>query len=165
MDLRRALRHCCYFRHRVRRLFPTSTLKEIEVATQASETGHGGEVVVAIEGGLTLRELCAGLTPRERAFQVFSELGVWDTECNHGVLIYLLLADRAVEIVADRGINKIVGPEGWAKICREMEEFFRAGDFRLGVLTGVERVTAVLVEHFPRRAGDRNELVDKPSLL
>ena len=97
--------------------------------------------------------------PRERALDIFSQLRVWDTEHNNGVLIYLLLADRDVEIIADRGIDAHVGAAGWETICRAMEKDFRAGLFEHGVIKGIEDVSRLLARHFPPAPpGRRNEL-------
>jgi uncharacterized membrane protein len=119
----------------------------------------------AVEGSLDLFDLLRGMTARERALQVFSQLGVWDTEENNGVLIYLLLADRDFEIVADRGIHRIVGSAGWEPIARRMEAAFRAGDFQRGIIEGIDAVGEVIARHYPRRGGDSNELPDRPIVL
>ncbi len=103
-----------------------------------------------MEGALHIEPLLRGQSARERAIDVFSQLRIWDTEQNNGVLIYLLLADRDVEIVADRGIDAKVGPEEWERICRRMEAAFRQADFEGGVVGGIREVTRHLVEHFPR---------------
>ena len=99
------------------------------------------------------------------AIDVFSQLRIWDTERNNGVLIYLLLADRDVEIVADRGIDAKVGPEEWERICRKMESAFRQGDFQSGVVGGIQDVTRHLAEHFPPIGDDRDEFPDEPVVL
>jgi uncharacterized membrane protein len=109
--------------------------------------------------------LWRGVSARERAVEVFANLRVWDTEENNGVLIYLLLADRDVEIVADRGIHARVGAEGWEIICRAMETQFRAGHFEQGVLDGIAQVSAQLTRHFPGPDRRGDELPDKPVLL
>ncbi|MBT9459375.1 MAG: TPM domain-containing protein, partial [Burkholderiaceae bacterium] len=100
-----------------------------------------------------------------RAIELFAQLRVWDTECNTGLLIYLLLADRSVEIVADRGVLAKVGSQEWGQVCRQMEDAFKLSKFEAGVVGGVQAVTQHLVRHFP--AGDRrgNELTDQPVLL
>ena len=103
-------------------------------------------------------------TPRERAVEMFAELRVWDTEQNNGVLIYLLLADRDIEIVADRGISAKVRPAEWEEICRAMEAQLRRGDYGAAVVQGIEAATRVLARAFPPRAGDRDELPDRPAL-
>ena len=137
----------------------------IEKAIKASEGMHRGEIRFVVEGMLDNTPLLRGQTARERAIDVFSQLRIWDTERNNGVLIYLLLADRDVEIVADRGIDAKVGTEEWERICRKMEAAFRQADFEGGVVGGIQEVTRHLTEHFPPIGDDRNELPDKPVVL
>ena len=149
----------------VNRAFPTDTLVAIDGAIKASEATHRGEIRFAVEGALHIEPLWRGQTARERAIDVFSQLRIWDTEHNNGVLIYLLLSDRNVEIVADRGIDAKVGPREWERICRKMEAAFRQGDFEGGVVGGIQEVTRHLAEHFPPIGDDRNELPDKPVVL
>src|SRR4029079_7443826 len=117
------------------------------------------------EGALDGAPLFRNQPARERALDIFSQLRIWDTAHNNGVLIYLLLADHDFEIVADRGIDANVGPEGWEKICLEMEADFRAGDFEGGVLKGIAAVSRELAAHFPRRGAGPNELPDAPVVL
>ena len=150
---------------RVRRAFPGESLAAIDRAVKASEATHRGEIRFAVEGALDIGPLFGGQSARERAIDVFSQLRIWDTEKNNGVLIYLLLADRDVEIVADRGIDAKVGPQEWERICRAMETVFRQGDFEGGVILGIREVTRHLAAHFPPGGGDRNELPDKPVVL
>jgi len=149
----------------VDRAFPGDTLIAIDSAIKASEATHSGEIRFVVEGALDIAPLFGGQTARERAIDVFSQLRIWDTERNNGVLMYLLLADRDVEIVADRGIHAKVGPQGWEKICREMETAFRQGDFEGGMVRGIQAVTRHLAEHFPAAGDDRNELPDNPVVL
>ena len=107
-----------------------------------------------------------GVTPRQRALQTFAHLGVWDTDANNGVLIYVLWADRDVEIVADRGIHGKVGSSEWEAVCRTMETAFRDGHYAEGAEQGIARISALLAQHFPRVAGSRaNELPDRPLIL
>jgi uncharacterized membrane protein len=122
-------------------------------------------VCFAIEAALPLTRVWHGQTPRDRALEVFSSLRVWDTERNDGVLVYLLLADRDVEIVADRGIHARVGPSAWEAICKSMEEAFRAGRYGEGATRGIEAINALLAEHSPRTTEGPNELSDRPILL
>ena len=150
---------------RINRAFPVDTLVAIDRAIKASEATHRGEIRFVVEGALDTAPLLRGQTARERAIDVFSQLRIWDTERNNGVLIYLLLADRDVEIVADRGIDAKVGPEEWERICRKMEAAFRQGDFEEGVIDGIQKVTRHLSEHFPPIGDDRNELPDTPVVL
>jgi uncharacterized membrane protein len=149
----------------VDRAFPRDTLTAIDKAIKASEAAHRGEIRFAVEGALHIEPLLRGQTARERAIDVFSQLRIWDTEHNNGILIYLLLADRDVEIVADRGIDAKVGPQEWEGICRKMEAAFRQADYEGGVVVGIQEVTRHLVKHFPPVGDDRNELPDKPVVL
>lgn len=150
---------------RVRKLFPNATLKTIEVAIQQSESQHSGELRFVIENSLTTRQIGVGLSSRQRAVEVFSNLRVWDTEENSGVLIYLLLAERTVQIIADRGINKKVAQSEWDSIVQAMQNQFRQGDFQAGSVTGIERITTLLAQHFPADADNPNELPDAPVIL
>ena len=152
-------------RWRVDRAFPRDTLTAIDKAIKASEAMHRGEIRFAVEGALHIEPLLRGQTARERAINVFSQLRIWDTEHNNGILIYLLLSDRDVEIVADRGIDAKVGPQEWERICRGMEAAFRRADFEGGGIGGIKEVTRLLAEHFPAAGDDRNELPDKPVVL
>lgn len=166
MNFARILRHLATGRVALRRLFPGSALSAIEQAIETSEIGHGGEIRFAVEPGLNLLPLLKDQSARERAIEVFSQLGVWDTEQNNGVLIYLLVADRDVEIVADRGINGKVDREKWECICHEMENAFSQGKFEAGVIAGIRAVGAHLREHFPSEQGEQqNELADRPVIL
>ena len=164
MKTQRILKHLLTTHGQVTRAFPRSALNAIEKAIKSSETAHAGEIRFVVEGGLDGMPLFKGQSPRERAIELFAQLRVWDTEHNTGLLIYLLLADRAVEIVADRGIHAKVGAEEWRKVCRQMEAAFRQSNYEGGVIGGVQAVTQHLVRHFP--AADRaNELSDKPVTL
>lgn len=149
----------------VKRYFPRHVLAGIERAIGESEADHMGEIRFAVEAALDFWPLMRGKMARERALEVFSRLRVWDTEHNSGVLIYLLLADRDVEIVADRGIHAQVGDAQWQRICRMMEEDFRQGRFEQGVLAGIREISALLVRHFPATAVNPDELPDKPVVL
>jgi uncharacterized membrane protein len=148
----------------VRRLFPQTALDNIERTIAQTEATHDGQIRFAVEHALDFPHLVAGLSARERALDVFSRLRVWDTEHNNGVLIYLLLADRDVEIIADRGIHANVGA-GWEPVCRAMEERFRKGEFEAGVIEGIRAVGEHLAQHFPSERGGENELPDKPVIL
>ena len=167
MDWSRLFRHLFATHSARQRAFPRRTLDAIEAAIGASERLHGAEIRFAIEGSLEPADVRHGKTPRARALEVFSGLGVWDTEANNGVLIYVLLADKDVEIVADRGYNLRVTNDEWADICRAMERLYRAGDFEAGSLEGVRRVGEIVARHFPPRPDGRNddELPNRPALL
>ena len=165
MNIQRIARHLLMTDGQVSRTFGRSTLNKIEAAIKASEAEHVGEIRFAVEGGLDGAPLFRGQSARERAIELFSQLRVWDTQHNTGVLIYLLLADRAVEIVADRGIHAKVASQEWSKVCREMEAAFREANFEGGVVSGVQAVTRHLKQHFPSDGHDRNELPDQPVVL
>ncbi len=165
MGMGRILRHLWYGNWQVSRAFPASALDRIGSAIAASEARHGGEIRFAVEASLDGIPLLKGLTARDRAVEVFSDLRVWDTEANNGVLIYVLLADHDVEILGDRGIHSKVGEAGWEAACRAMEEEFRAGRFEAGAVKGIEAVGALLERHFPHAGGDLNELPNRPAVL
>jgi uncharacterized membrane protein len=165
MNIRRIGRHLIEHRWRLRRIFPPASLARIEQAIKAGEATHSGQVRFVVEGALDGESLFRNQPARERALDVFSQLRIWDTAHNSGVLIYLLLADRDVEIVADRGIDAKVGAAGWEKICVEMETQFRVGNFEGGVIKGVEAVSHELATHFPRSGAGPNELPDAPVVI
>jgi uncharacterized membrane protein len=166
MNFSRLGRHLLALPGAVRRAFPPAAMAAIEQAIARSETQHRGEVRFAVEAALDASSLLAGESARERALEVFAQLGVWDTAENNGVLVYLLLADRDVEIVADRGINALAGHAQWEAICRTMEAALRRGEFEQAVLGAIEAITQLLARHFPPRAGaERNELADRPTIL
>jgi uncharacterized membrane protein len=162
---------CRFFKHffshpwQVNRHLSAIALHEIEKAIAASEKKHAGEMHLVVESGLHPMEIFYKKTPKKRAIELFGRLNIWDTELNNGVLIYLLLADRDVEIVADRGIDKHVGHAGWEKICREMEDLFRKSEFEAGVLHGIDKIGAVLEKHFPITSAKKNEISNKPLIL
>jgi uncharacterized membrane protein len=167
MDWGRWFRHSFAVGSSLHRAFPAGTLDAIERAIDESELAHRGEIRFAIEGSLEPGEVWQGKSPRDRALEVFAGLGVWDTHENNGVLIYVLLADRDVEIVVDRGFNGLVPREQWSAVCDHMEQEFRAGRFREGAVAGVQEVGRIVAHHFPQRPGDptRDELPNRPALL
>lgn len=140
--------------------------ERIAARIEASERRHGGEIRVMVEAGLPISYLRRGASPRERAVAMFGKLNVWDTERNNGVLVYLLLAERAIEIVADRGLSRHVGAAEWAEIADSMRDDFRAGRIEAGLARAVDAVDALLVRHFPPRDGDADvdELPNAPVL-
>src|SRR5687767_2886812 len=159
----RWIRHLFLDYFAFRRAFPAGTLLAIERAVGEQERRHRGELRVVLEGGLPLAALMAGRTARERALEHFARLRVWDTEDNAGVLIYLLLADRRIEIVADRGIHARVGETAWETISGAMQREFAAARFEAGMVTGLAAVGDLLAQHFPARQGENpNELPDAP---
>lgn len=165
MNLKRVMLHLSTGRAAVRRAFPQQTLDAIERAIRATEAQHDGQIRFAVEHALDLSPLLAGQSARQRAVEVFANLHVWDTEHNNGVLIYLLLADRDVEIIADRGIHARLNKDVWESICQRMEALFREGRFEAGVLAGIHAVGEHLTRHFPAQSGKTNEMPDSPVLL
>ena len=165
MSIKRIGKHLLEHRWRVRREFPPRVLDAIEQAIKAGEATHSGQVRFVVEGALDGGPLFRNQSARERALDVFAQLRIWDTAHNNGVLIYLLLADRDVEIVADRGIDAKVGAEGWERICRAMEVEFRSGQFERGAIDGIAAVSRELAKHFPPGGPHRNELPDKPVVM
>lgn len=166
MQMGRFFRHIFSFPWRVRTIFPRRSLKAIETAIADSEHSHLGELRFVVEHALDIAELWREVTPRQRAVELFSRLRVWDTEHNSGVLIYLSLADRQVEIVADRGIHARVGDAVWTDICRAMETRFRAGEFERGIIEGIAAITELLQRYFPAQGLDNpNEMSDESVVL
>ncbi len=153
MQLARMIKHVAATHWRTRMLFPARTLDAIEQAIARVERAHTGQIRFAIETALTPWHVLCAVTPRARALEAFAHLKVWDTALNNGVLIYVLLADRSVEIVADRGFAGRVSQSEWDAVCRLMEEHFRAGRFEAGSIAGVDALGALLARHFP--AGGR----------
>ena len=159
----RLLRHLLTPHWLALRAFPPGALRQIESAIKASERLHDGELRFAVEAGLPLPFLKT--TTRKRAEALFGQLGVWDTEHNSGVLIYVQLVDHRIEIVADRGISARVEQAQWNAICRAMEDEFKRREFLKGALQAIEAITALLARHFPPRGRNPNELADKPVVL
>jgi len=164
MNIKRIARHLVTTHWQVNRAFPHQALIAIEKTIKTSETAHLGEIRFVVEGALDATPLFKGQSARERAIDVFSQLRLWDTEHNNGVLIYLLLADRDVEIIADRGIHAKAGAREWESICRKMETAFKQANYEGGVVGGIEAVTQHLSRHFPSFGGG-NELSDRPVVL
>ena len=165
MSIRRIGRHLLEHHWRARRAFPRAMLDRITQAIKAGEATHSGQVRFVVEGALDGAALFRHQSARDRALDLFSHLRIWDTAHNNGVLIYLLLADRDVEIIADRGIDAHVGAQGWETICRAMEADFRAGQFERGVINGIAAVSRELATYFPPQAGQPNELPDQPVVM
>ena len=148
-----------------RRRFGPQVLSQIEQAIGEAEAAHSGEIRFVVETALPEQAIWRRVTPRERALQVFALLRVWDTHHNNGVLIYVLRADRAVEIIADRGISVRVSEREWQAVCREVEGHYRAGRYAEGSRAAVEGVARLLGEHFPPGGSGTNELPNQPVLL
>jgi uncharacterized membrane protein len=163
--LRRALRHL--FAGSAQALYPNASLQKIAAAIAEGETQHRGQVCFAVESSLPVTAVLAGREARHCAHEAFAHLRVWDTAANNGVLVYLLMADHQIEIVADRGLDGLVAPSQWEAVCQQMEQRLRAGEAEVAALKSVEMVSALLAEHFPRTGADAidNELPDHPRIL
>jgi uncharacterized membrane protein len=168
--IRRLLRHRWYDQGTLRRALPAAAMERLTRRVQASEQRHSGEIRFYIEAGLPAsylwRRLPLAQLVRQRALTLFGKLRVWDTEHNNGVLIYLLLAERSIEIVADRGLNRHIPPQDWQAMIARMADAFRAGRFEEGLTQALEEISALLVQHFPLATGGANpdELPDAPVL-
>ena len=165
MDLKRFWRHVRMNPVTVRRSFSPATLDAIQGAIAAEEKRHRGEIRFVVEAELSSGDLWRGLASRERAREVFAAHGVWNTDENTGILVYLLLADHRVEIVADRGITAKVAEGEWAEICHLMEGHFRAGRFEEGSIAGVRAISELLARHFPAQGDNPDELPNRPVLI
>jgi uncharacterized membrane protein len=165
--LARILKHRWYDETDTRRALDPAALDRIEARIAASERRHSGEIRVCVEAGLPLSYLWRDATARERAISMFGKLRVWDTEANNGVLIYLLLAEHAIEIVADRGVARVVPPSQWDAIVGGMREAFRAGRYEQGLNAAVDAVDGLLAQHFALSADAANpdELPNRPHLV
>jgi uncharacterized membrane protein len=160
----RLARHRWNDRSDVDRALPPEAMQRLAARVAASEQRHSGEIRVCVEPSLPTSYVLKGLVARDRAIMMFGKLRVWDTEHNNGVLIYLMLAERAIEIVADRGLNRHVGRDEWQAIVDRMREALQAGRFEDGLNDAIDAVDALLARHFPLGAGETNpnELPDAP---
>ncbi len=163
--MRRLLRHLLFFPWRLRQIFSHDVLAAIEREIAASEQRHSGQIRFAVEANLDLMQLLRGLSSRDRALELFAQLRVWDTECNNGVLIYLMLAEHRVEIVADRGFNAKLEPAVWQDICRRLQERLHRGEYAAGICACIHEVDVQIATHFPDTGAGVNELPDRPVLL
>jgi uncharacterized membrane protein len=155
--------HLIMTRWQLRRCFSERVLDAITTAVQTSEQQHGGEIRVAVEAEWPLSVLWRGLTPRERAVQVFAQLHVWDTTQRNGVLIYISLADRDVEVVADRGLDQLISAQEWQGVCQRLEQAFRQGRYQAAMCDAIHDIGVLMARAYPR--ADRNEQPDRPVLL
>jgi TPM domain len=165
VNLRRVLRHLLMTRWRERRAFAPAALEAIREAITGSERRHSGQIRFAVEGALHGMRLLRGQSPRQRALELFASLHLWDTHERNGVLIYLLLADRAVEIVVDRGAHQRAETAHWHRVCRQMEAKLRDGLYLEGVIGGIEAVTEVMAAHFPPTGKPDRNLPDEPLVI
>lgn len=165
INLKRCTQHLTSANWHLKRAFPQETLNAIEWRIKNSEARHLGEIRFVIEVALSGVLLFRNQSARERAIEIFSQLRIWDTDYRNGVLIYLLLADHSVEIVADRGIDIKVGDPVWKKICHDMEVAFHDKHYEQGAFGGIDAITHLLTQHFPANALNKNELPDNVMIL
>ena len=163
--LKRVCRHLFISPLALRKRFPKAVMQRIEQAIAASEKNHLGEIRFAVELNLPLLDVLGKKSGRQRAIEIFSQLRVWDTEQNNGVLIYLLLADHDFEILADRGVHQYAGNDYWTKLSHEMEALFRQGQFEAGVLHGITQIGILLAQYYPANINNDNELPDAPLII
>lgn len=165
-SFKRALRHLGTTQSAARKAFPPEAQHQLQVAVHAGEQHHRGEVRVAIESGMPVGHAWAGVTPRERARALFGALEVWNTEDHSGVLLYINLADHAVELLADRGIDARVGQTAWRQLCDDLARGLAKELSVNPVLDAIARIHALLIEHYPSDGGyNPNELDDRPIVL
>lgn len=162
---KRLWKHLSTIPSAIHHYFPAESLQRVEAAIAKSEASHSGQIRFVVEGNLDAIDILRKKSGKKRAIEVFSQLRVWDTEQNNGVLIYLLLADHDFEILADRGIHHHVGEAGWERISHEMEKCFRQGRFEAGVLYGIEQIGQALTQHYPANGNNRNELPNAPLVM
>lgn len=156
----RLWRHWVHPRLRVKHHFPTLALRQLTEQVQLSEQQHNGQVKFVIESNLSTADICHAVTARQRAQYWFAHLGVWDTTQRNGILVYVLFADRCVEIIADRGINACVPVEKWQQICQHIIDAFQQGQYLPGLTQGLNELTVLLAQYFPRQPETLNELPD-----
>ncbi len=161
----RLFKHLFTTRGSARRAFPPETLKDIENVITEGENQHRAEVRLIVEPSLSLADVLAKRHPRQRAIALFAEYGVWDTEENCGVLVYVNLADRKVEIVPDRDVANRITPEEWNAICRTMTDNFSKGKFRESTVAAIKQLNALLVKHYPDTVSQKNQLPNHPIVL
>ncbi len=165
LNVSRLFKHLFATSRQTKKYFSTLSLQQIESAIARSEIGHSGQIQVVIETSLSPYALFHHQSPRERAIEVFSLQKIWDTEHNNGVLIYLLMADQAIEIIADRGIHQLVGDGFWQTTCSKIEKQLRDGAFQEGVLAGIHEIDQILREFYPSKLITPNELSDQPVII
>jgi len=165
MNMKRTFKHMLTTQWHLKKYFTPAVLDAIELEISQSEAQHSGEIRFVVEGALDGAPLFKNQSAHDRALDIFSQLRIWDTQDNNGLLIYLLLADHAVEIIADRGINSKVGSSEWQTICGIMQNEFAQGNFQTGVCDAIKSVTKHLITHFPVSATDKNELPNKPVVM
>lgn len=161
----RTLRHLFTTRIAGRRAFPNETLKAIQAAIASGESLHRAEMRLIVEPALTIHAALAGISSRERARELFSDYRIWDTEENCGILVYINLADHKVEIVADRGVGKLLPAKEWQAVCQTMTQGFARGAFHDSAIAGLTQLNDLLKTQFPAAGARPNELSNRPVVL
>lgn len=162
----RAIRHLTTTRFTGKKAFPCATLAEIQKTIAAGEKTHRAEIRLIVEHSLELSAVLAGVSSRQRAHELFSHYRIWDTEENSGILIYIELADHQVEIVADRGISKLIPNHHWHAVCKTMTQGFAKGEYHDSTIAGLQQLNALLHEYFPEgEIPQENQLSNKPIRL
>jgi TPM domain len=165
MISKRLVRHLLMTQGQLKRCFKSSVIEAIDEEIRISERSHSGEICFVVEAALDCYSIVKNKSPTARAMELFSRMHLWDTENNSGLLIYVLLADRTVVILADRGIHAKVGDEPWQKICLTMENHFKKGDYEYGAIAGIRAVTEQVEKYFSTAYADRNEISNRPVLI
>ena len=163
--LKRLWRHWNSTAAKGRKAFPPQSLAALGAAITQGELSHRGEVRLVVECSMPAEMLWAGVSNRQRALALFADYAIWDTEDNCGVLIYVNLADRKVDIVTDRAIQRAIAPAGWQAICASLTSAFARGEYEAGTLAAVGQINALLRQHFPADGARANELPDRPIVL
>jgi uncharacterized membrane protein YgcG len=161
----RLLKHLLHTPLATRRAFPAATQEAIRATIAEGERTHRGEIRFVVEGDWPLGDVLSGKAVRQRALEVFGLSRAWDTAENTGILVYVLLCEHKVEILADRGINAIAGDGAWAEVCANLVAAFRGGRYQEGSLQAVRSLNDLLQRHFPASGDNPNELPDMPVVL
>ncbi len=164
--LTRILKHRMFDEVDTRRALNEAAVDRLTERVVTSERRHSGEIRVCVESSLPLSYLWQDLSARDRAITMFGKLRVWDTAANNGVLIYLLLAERSIEIIADRGLNRYVTEAEWKHIIDGMRDSFLSAQYEAGLIRAIDAVDNLLALHFSLGQGahNPNELPDRPHL-
>ena len=162
---RRAIRHEFFGARQVRARLPDASMLVIEAAIAVGEARHSAEIRFVVEASLDLQQVWSGTQPRERALLVFSNLRVWDTEANNGILLYVLMADRSVEVVADRAVARRIAQSSWDAVCQQMAQAYRGGDFLNGTLAAIAQLHELVEPHFPSGRENLDELPNRPLII
>ncbi|TGK00164.1 hypothetical protein EHQ53_04960 [Leptospira langatensis] len=149
----------------LRKYFSSKDLKEIKSAVTDSEKSHRGEIRIAIETKLSLYQVLFGKTAKERSVEMFSFLRVWDTEENTGILVYLLLSEKKILILADRGIYKKIGQDRLNEISHKIGTGLKSGKAKEAIVEGIRELSSDLKKHFPAKGKNPNELPDEPFIV